>query len=359
MQKSTQVSRQYLLEKAFPNNHSLSFFKRKPPLFSLLYHLAILLDSHLPLLSALSCLIQSEKNKQSQLVLKNLHKNLLSGQKFSTAIQEEKIDPFTLSLIQIGEEQDQLVSALFVAVHYAEKTKKLKENILKKLSYPFFLIFLVIAIFAYLIYFFLPGIENFIHEIHPGKNRDSSWIFLFFPKAQRYFPLACLVGLVACIFLFKKAMKGDWAFPGAKSLMLYFLEYRFASLLIVILKTSLPITQGLALLTQKNEMQNQALQKQFRIVNHELIQGNSLFHACEKWGKLSEEFLALIRVGEESQNLLTILEKWSTYAEGRFDRRLERYLNCLESISLFAIATLILLILLSIYSPLFSVMAEI
>jgi type IV pilus assembly protein PilC len=138
--------------------------------------------------------------------------------------------------------------------------------------------------------------------------------------------------------------------PFFGKLVLYFNISRFAKILAMVLKTSLPLNQALKLSIKS--FSNIYLQKTLEKIIPQIEEGKSLSKLLQKTGIFPPLFINLLKTGEESGEMENMLNLLGELYEKMALRTIDFWLKMIEPISIIIIGLIVGFIVFSIIVPL-------
>lgn len=327
------------------NNKHFNFFSfglgKEKDFF--LENLSLMLESNMPLVSALEALSKEIVNIKFKKIVGQIQEDVSNGLHLWLAFEKANFLPeYSLSLIRIGEESGKLVENLKVINQQQHKNNLLRSRIKTAMLYPSFVTFLMFVIGIGISWFILPRLANVFINLKlelPLTTRLLIILGGFLQKYGIYFiPSVIILGLFFFyfIFLFPKTkilgQKIVFALPGAKALIQQVEISKFGYMLSTMLSSGVPIVDAIGLLEDVSSFQN--YKNFYSYLKESLLEGNSfkasfknykninllipihlqeMIVASEQTGKLEEVFLKLAKNYEEkseetAKNLSVIIE---------------------------------------------------
>lgn len=326
-------------------------------------HIAILLDSFMPIDEILQFCIKNSSNKFGE-ILENVLRDLKSGKKLSESFEAfgNSINPLYKTLIAIGERSARLPEIFSTIVRDMEEKRLYKKKIKKILFYPL-VVFLSIAItFICGVLFIIPEFRDFFMENH----LELPWItrsLLFLENFLHQFGIFILVIFLLIIFISKYLYAKNLAFhhfvdrfllniPFFGKIILYFKYHNFLQALHFLQSCGNDLNQSLDI--SKKILDNTFLEQKILQIIQELQKGNKLSEALENDGIFDDIALGLIKGGEKSGRLEAMFLSVSKYYEEKYQDLLDRFLLYLEPLCSFLIALVVLYLALGIFMPIWS-----
>ena len=172
------VSRSRLRAKENSEGGSLFSFARKRDLdtaqvLQFTQQLAPLLAAGQPLDRALGILLELPESAEARKVIERIRETVRGGAPLSVALEQQHglFSRLYVSLVRAGESGGGLDEALRRLADYLERSRELRSRVLNALTYPAFLVFLVIASVAFLLVVVVPQFEALFENL----NAELAW----------------------------------------------------------------------------------------------------------------------------------------------------------------------------------------
>lgn len=324
--------------------------------------LATLLGAGQPLDRALGTMIEMPEKPEGRKVIERIRETVRGGAPLSVALEQQHglFSRLYVNLVRAGESGGGLDDALRRLAEYLERSRELRSRVGNALTYPVFLLVLVIVSVSVLLVFVVPQFE----ALFASLNADLAWytqLVLWMSKALRNgWPL-----ILAAILLFAwwfGARLGDPAWRLAMDARL--LRNRYAGPLIARLETArlartlgTLVGNGVPLLTALNlggnVLSNRVLANALEAASGEVKSGSGLGYALGRQKVFPRLAVQMIQVGEESGELDTLLIKvadtFDVETRNALDRLLVLLVPALTILMALVVAAIILSVLLPIY----------
>lgn len=326
--------------------------------------LTILLKARMTLQECLILLVHQERNLHFKNLQKSLINSLESGQSFSESLAEfpRLFDQFYINLIRVGELTGRLDDMLLRISAYLGKIDDVKRKAIQALSYPLLVILISILCVGFLLIYVIPTFSEIFREYEadlPWITRLIIWISNLISGNVSYLILS---GLLIILFfkivkmsksLSKKLNYLIFAFPFFGKILKKYEIFQFSHTLHTLLENGISMVQSLEILylTAKSYyLKNDINQMKIFIMRGEKV-CDSLIHS-----KIFPMAVAqILAIGEESGELSLVLEKLADHLGKEIDSSVEFYSNIIEPVLILVIGSIVGLILLSIYLPLFNI----
>ena len=324
--------------------------------------LSSLLRSGVPLVEALDSISQQLPNSYFSSSVANLRDQVNEGKPFHMALKEYPLifDLIYVSLCESGEASGTLDDILEQIADLMEKRAGIKGKVLTALFYPFLLFTIAIAVMIFLCVYVIPNLMELFENVE-----DLPWMTKF-TLALSYFLINYWVVLIASFFAFlylfskwKKTKNGKrlWdkfvlSIPVFGRLVRTADIAMFSKTLSTLLKGGVPVLKSMDIV--KNVLSNSLIKEAVEKARENIKEGEPIVDPLTRSGQFPPVFLQMIRVGEKTGDLESMLDQISQ----SYDRQVEVEVSALTAllgpIMILFMAGIIIFILLSALLPMLS-----
>ncbi len=310
-----------------------------------LQQLGTLLEAGMPLAEALASIADGFERARSRQVVLAVRQQVLEGESLARALRGQGFDEIVCNMVAAGEETGQLTSVALRLAELLERRASLRQELMSATLYPaivlgfgvLVMLFLLAVVVPQVITVFersggeLPTLTRAVIAISTGLRDHGGWMLL------------ALIGAVGASRLAMRwpavrARRDRWllASPMIGTLMSAIETARFCRTLGMLLAGGVPVLDALRIANQGLGLEPlRRLGEQAREQVHE---GGSLARALDAGGLMPRLAVRLIRVGEESGRLESMLLKAAEHFEGEVSRKLKRMLTVLEPLLVLVMA---------------------
>ncbi|MDR1595868.1 MAG: type II secretion system F family protein [Puniceicoccales bacterium] len=242
----------------------------------------------------------------------SLLSDILSGVALSYALKKAipNIDNNVYSIVLVGESSGNLGLALVDAVALLRRGVEFKKKLISSLTYPAFMMSMVVVVIFAFAFYLMPMIEDFVKDLG-GDLPPLAKILSKFAKALTYvLPVVAVVGIIVVILIpiIRKSAIGRY-----KTDEIILNLQPFSSMVRLSIKTNLTnvmatlLSNGVntsnALEIAKLSIANKVALKKFLSAKTDILNGDSVCMAFEKYGVLDGEACDFLAVGEKTGDL--------------------------------------------------------
>ncbi len=333
-----------------------------------LYHfsreLSILLKSGMRLDQALELLISSIGNvtlkHQTQEVLKAVKK----GQSLTEALraQSDIFGEDYLSIVEIGEKTGNLSGSFKSISNYLLFRMEVFSQIKNAMVYPIFLlgasVIVVGVLFLVVIPKFFSAFGNQVTGNLPLLSR-TMLLLSTFTRNHMGGVLVVFVGVVMFLFRFFKSKRGN-AFvkdvvtklPFIKGLVLTMDISKFSYTFALLLKSGVEILDALNL--SMKGVRTPFFESGIKRLIQYVKEGERMGPALQEIKGLPSTFISMVKVGEESGNLVEVLEEVYNIFSLQFQNKVKKALSLFEPLLIATVAIIVGSVIVSIFMTIIS-----
>ncbi|MEI6153058.1 MAG: type II secretion system F family protein [Deltaproteobacteria bacterium] len=324
--------------------------------------LSILLNAGLTLDRSLHIVSDISGSNEIKSVVQSLLGYIREGNAFSEALQKHpKIFPrMYINMIRAGEASGVLNVILEKLNEYLESSSELREHIISAMIYPAILVITGGISIIILLTFVLPKFSVIFAELG-GALPMPTQILLSFSNGLKtswwILLLAAAAGWVTFHY-YIKSDKGRYRWDAFKIRIMGEVigkleTVRFCRTLGLLLKSGVPLLQ--ALNNARDVIGNHVIASALGAVSKGAKEGKGISAPLEKAGVLPSLAMSMIKVGEETGQLDTMLLKVAMAYEKSLQETIKRFVNFLEPVMILIMGLIISFIVISMLVAIFSI----
>jgi len=342
-----------------------NFFKQKiktKEAALLTRQLGTLLKAGLPLMQALSTLIDQIDTPQVKKIFIEIREKVKSGMPFSKALSEHPslFSRLYIQMVRAGEASGALDQVLARLAEYLEKKNRQRNKIWSTMAYPIFMVAIGIAVIVFLMMFVIPTITHIFVEMQQTLPlatliliRTSEFLKLF------WVPLLLITALVILAFRKYKNTDSGGLFIDKTLLKVPILgelirkidTARFAQTLRTLVSSGIPILDSLAIV--KDVLTNRLLAGAVEDARHCIREGEDLAVPLKRAGVFPSMVTDMIAIGEKSGQLEEMLGNIAENYEDEVDMTINGLTSILEPVIILLMGVIVAFIVVSILLPIF------
>jgi general secretion pathway protein F len=340
------------------------FFLRssKADLLTFTTELSVLLNAGLPLDRGLNVLSEISESKEMKEVVQSILKSIREGSSFSEALKKHpKVFPILyINMIKAGEAGGVLATVLDKLNEFLETTKELKDNVVSAMIYPTVLGVTGGFSIIILLTFVLPKFTSIFAEIG-GSLPLTTQILLAVSNGFRSFWWVGLAILIGAFLVFKAYVRSEGGRYQWDVLKLKMMEdvirkletARFCRTLGTLLRSGVSVLP--ALNNSKDVISNQVIASRIDAVLKGVKEGKGIAGPLSEAKVLPPLALSMMKVGEETGQLDSMLIKVANAYEKSLREAVKRFMGILEPAIILGMGLLIGFIVISMLVAIFSI----
>ncbi|MFT4640014.1 MAG: type IV pilus assembly protein PilC [Verrucomicrobiales bacterium] len=330
--------------------------------------LATLIDSGLPLLRSLTVLGKQEPNPILRNTINTLEDSVQSGSTFSESLAAHPkiFNKLYINMVKAGELGGVLEVVLNRLAEYQEKAQKLKNKIVAAMVYPTIVMFIAVAIMAFLMLFIVPKFKVIFDEMLGGQKLPflTEVVTNFSSNFAKYWwAVALAIIVLFLIYKFVASTKGGRFFIDSLKLKMPLFGNvqrksaisRFARTLGTLVTSGVPILQALNI--TRDTAGNVVISNAIDRVHESVKEGESIVAPLEASKVFPPMVISMVDVGEETGQLPEMLLKIADVYDDEVDNAVAALTSMLEPIMIVMLALVVGTIVLALFLPLVKIIS--
>jgi len=336
-------------------------------LSALCWQLTTMVEGGIPITTALETIAEDIENLQLQNVMQQIVEKMHKGEPLSESISEypKIFNTLSCAMILAGETSGNLPEALRRLAEYFDSRDKLAKKVQGAMAYPIFVLGFIILIVVFIMAFIIPRFRG-IFEQFGGQLPAFTRGFMAFYDGMR-FNLHYILGtifttVVLCTLAYTKSKKGHYIFSRiALSLPLLGKIFKQSFITMFCRTMATLVSAGVSVLEVLDilkAMTNNDIIKDAIIQTREhIVGGANISVSMASAGFFPNMVIKMMQVGEQSGSLPKVLERTSNYYERKVDIAITTVMGLLEPIMIVTVGGIVLVVVLALYLPIFSMKA--
>lgn len=329
--------------------------------------LSVLIDADLPLIQGLSMLAQQTKNKYFKSVIIQVRRDVEAGATLNQAKKKfpKVFDDLYCNLVASGEQSGSLDIMLRRLAEYQENVVKLKAQVKQAMTYPIVIFVFSILVTIFMLWKVVPIFSGIFDELGADMPLLSRIMLAASDFIQNYifWMFIGFIGFVVLFRYFKKTPPGRRALDTAALKMPLFGNMiekvalsRITRTLSTLLSGGVPMMESLKITS--STAGNVLLEGRIMMSRAQVAEGTSLMDAFKEKGQFPLVLTQMVGVGEATGTLDAMLTKLADFYDDEVEATVGSLLSILEPILLIFVGALIGTIVISMYLPVFSLIAQ-
>ena len=313
-------------------------------------------------MKALDIVRMQTSNKKLKGILDNVHDSVQKGKSLSAAMAEHQDLPDMLvNMISVGEVSGNLDSVLLRMADYYDSSYKQTQKVKSATTYPIILSVFAIIVVTVLITWVLPiFVQNL--ETGDGGLPGPTRMLLSLSDFLGQFGFVIFLILATLVLGIRLYIKRDdkakeqfdqlkLSFPFVGKMYLKIVTARFARTFGMLMSSGLPVISSLEVCA--DVVGNQVVKKHILEAKEDIKAGQPIAETLEQADVFPLMLTQMIKVGEETGTLESILDRTAEYYDDEVDTAVQQLTTMIEPLIIIVLAAVVGFIVLAMVMPMF------
>lgn len=333
-------------------------------LIQLFIHLDQMDGAGVPLLDALADIRDTTENTALRDAMSEIHRDVSEGSQLSEAMAKHPriFTNLYVSLVASGEKTGKMSSSYRQLVKYLKWVDLMQTRVRKATRYPMILLVVVVAAVTIMMGFVVPQIVEFIRNMEFELPFATTSLIATSDFFQAYWWAVALtpVIVIGSVLALRKsseniAYKIDRMLiemPVMGPLIRKINVARFCQTFGALYAAGLPILEAIRAAT--STVNNRALLEALDSIQSLIKTGSPLSEAFNGSGEFPSMVIRMLKVGEDSGNLTTVLEQVSDFYTADVDEEVQKLIAMIEPSLTMVLGGMILWIAVGVFGPIYN-----
>ena len=326
--------------------------------------LATMMKAGLPLMQAFEIVARGHSNPSMTEMLMQVRSDVEQGSALGKSFSKypKYFDRFYCNLVSAGESGGVLESLLDKLAVYKEKTQAIKKKVKTALTYPIAIIVVAIALIFIMMMFVLPAFKEVYANMGAELPSLTQLVMSLSDLFVDYGWIMIILLIVSAFGLYKLHEKSPTFQKRIDALILRLPVFgaivrkatiaRWARTTSTLFAAGVPLVEVLDSVAgaSGNILYEEATQD----IRAKVTQGLSLTSSMQSTDMFPNMVIQMAAIGEESGSLDDMLNKAAEFYEDEVDNSVSRLSHLMESIIMVVLGSLIGILLIAMYLPLFN-----
>ena len=328
--------------------------------------LLALLQAGLSVVEALEALLEKEANAARRSVLERLISGLRDGKRLSAVMadQPDMFTPLYVGIVKAAEGTSDLPQSLVRFIDYQQRIDLVRGKIVSAAIYPMILMFVGGGVSAFLIGYVVPRFA----EVYQGAGRNLPWMSQLLLSWGQFAALhtgwllgLAIAGAVSLALLVGRLRRQGGAarwlakLPGIGERLRIYQLSRLYLTLGMLTEGGIPVVQAIQTVLG---MVSPAISASLTKAKATIEAGLPLSSAFEDNGLTTPISLRLLRVGERTGEMGSMLTRSAAFYDGEISRWIDRFTRTFEPLLMAAIGLIVGAIVVLLYMPIFDLAGD-
>ncbi|MEO5668670.1 MAG: type II secretion system F family protein [Bdellovibrionota bacterium] len=324
--------------------------------------MSVMQAAGIPTVQALNVLAETVETKGFGRALADIRSKVEGGQSFTEALRHYPaiFDRIFVNLVAAGEVSGSLDKILDRLAGYYEKTSKLRRKVVSAMTYPAFMLVIMVVIVSVMLIFVVPTFAEMFQsngQELPGPTK----MVLHISDLIRHYWWAYLGGIGITVAGISYTFKNEKAravidpalikLPLIGPLLAKIAIARFSRTFGTLIQSGVPILEALDITARVAG--NIAVEKTLLNIKAEVSQGNSISGPLMKSGIFPKMATSMIAIGEQTGAIDGMLQKIADFYEDEVDAAVGGITSIIEPLMIVLVGAVVAGILIPMYLPIF------
>jgi len=350
--------------KRFKANFFQNIKKRKikpDALIAAIRQLAVMTNAGISIHDSLSEIASSSDDIALKHVFGKLADDINAGHSLSSSMENFRFElgNLTIAMVQLGEKTGNLDEALYSLANMLEEIRANIIKFKKAMAYPRNVMIAMAIAFTILISYVVPQFKDIFESLNAELPMPTQILLTLEHLFNNYGPYVLAALFIS--FMFFKYLINNYKhirFGWHKFLLRVYLINniikfstlsRFTLVFSELIRAGIPIAEALE--TSTSMIDNLPLKLKLSSVRMVVEKGGTLNTGLKDTKLFENMIIQMVRAGEDSGTLDTMIKKVAEYYKMRFDAIIDGLSEAIEPIMLLIIASMVILLALGIFLP--------
>jgi general secretion pathway protein F len=325
--------------------------------------LAITMKAGLTLDAALALLIETAGSECLKAMLEKVTTAVHNGVALSDALQQHStsFDRFYMNTLRAGETAGTLDVVLARLTKHLERSRATQKSVQAALTYPVILMAVAAITLSILLVYVVPQFQALFEDMGQALPLPTQIVIVLADGFKQYGWIVAIM-IVALVFVIKQMMRDSEKRVPIDKLMLKIplvsemivrLEVaRFSRTLATLLSNGVPMLNALNVVA--GSLNNSVVRLLINTVKNSVQEGVDIAAALKKQPLFPPMAVQLIQVGEETGELVPMLEQVADIYDDELQDSIQRFLLLLEPLMIIGLGVIVAGIIISILLAMFA-----
>lgn len=322
----------------------------------------ILAQSGIPVIEALVFIENDAAKLKIRLLAKEIRRQIMAGSTFADTVAKypKVFGQIYIGLVKAGEDSGELEKTLERLLELLKKEAAIKSKVIGTLMYPAFVVLLAMFIVTVMLVFVFPAFK----DMFENQGKELPWITATLMSLGEFLKhYWILIPIIFGTVIFGTAFLLTWE-PSKRKIDQFVLKVplltdliqfsnfsNFIAVMQVAYDAGVPIVDCLYL--SNLTLTNFTLRDKISAATGKVQEGQHLSNALKSTQVMPKMILFMIATGEQSGRLGDMLMQATVYIDKKLDVIIDTMMKMIEPIMLIVIGSIVLVLALALYMPLF------
>jgi type IV pilus assembly protein PilC len=323
--------------------------------------LGVMINAGVPIMQALEILYKAERHPLLKKSVKEISMDVGGGKTIAEALDKQKgFSKLYVNMVKAGESGGVLDDVLNKLAEHMERQQEISRKIKSAMTYPIIVVIVGIAVVIGMMYFVVPKFQEMLQSNGQELPAITQFVIDVSEFMQNYI-LHVVGGIFLFFVLLRTFVSSKQGKPIADIVLMnspIFGSINIKGNLATLCRTlSTMLSSGVSLIDALDicidTLSNSKIAEDMKEVKRNVVQGKTLTEPLTKIKYFPEMVAQMIRVGEQTGNLDSMLMKISEVFEQELNYLIDNMTKMIEPIIIVVLGGMVAVILLAMYMPIF------
>ncbi|TKJ38196.1 MAG: hypothetical protein CEE38_05405 [Planctomycetes bacterium B3_Pla] len=346
----------------------ISFFERvrSSELAAIFWQLTTMVEGGITIAEALDAIAEDIENRKLQKILRRMLARIERGGTFSEGMMEHPkvFNQLSYALILAGETGGDIGAAFKRVAEYFTNRDRLARKVKKAIAYPSFVtgfvIFIVVIIMTLIIPRFREMFDQFGAGQLPAFTRAFMGVYDVLMHYSYFVVGGTLLGILLIVFAYRHLSTVHYLFcrlvlslPLFGKLLKQAFIASFCRTMSNLLRGGVSVLEVFDIIYEMTN--NDIMKSAVARTRSDIVGGSAIYLSMAGTRFFPNMVVKMVRAGEESGSLWTVLERTADYYEEKVDALIATMTSLLEPLLIIIVGAIVLVVVLALYLPIFSI----
>ena len=319
---------------------------------------SIILATGLPVMRCVEMVAAQNRNRQLARMLRKVAEDIGAGPSMAQSFESNipGLPKTFVETVRAGEQSGTLEPCFKRLYKYYDKSAKTKAKVVSAMTYPVMVIVTAIIVFAIIMVVAVPAFTSVFADMGTELPAVTKWLMntSAFLTKWWWLLLSVLALLYIAYLVFKRTERGKVVISTYLLRRLHTMQIsgQFASAMATMLSAGLPVPKALEVVSQISD--NYIFSLGVRKVKEGVERGRGISESMAEVGYFPQMLTEMVGVGERSGSIEDTLDVVGDYFDNEATVITTRLLSVMEPVITLVLAVVVVVLLLSVYLPMFS-----
>jgi type IV pilus assembly protein PilC len=323
-----------------------------------------LFEAQVSALRAFRLLAAEARTPRLAEVLTEVANDIQGGSSIAAALSrhEEVFSPFYVNMVRAGEESGRLDETFAFLADYLDRNYEITQKAKNALIYPAFIIFTFVVVMVLMLTLVIPRLATMLEEVGQNIPIYTRIVIALSQFFTNYFFLVVIMVAIAVVFFVRYGRsengmiflsKARLQIPVVGMIFQKLFLSRISDNLSTMLKSGIQMLRGLEI--TGTVVGDATYEKIITEVAQDVKSGMPVSEAMRKHEEMPGIVVAMIKIGEETGNMGTILETMARFYRREVNNAVDTLVSLIEPVMIVVLALGVAVLLASVLVPIYNI----